>query len=145
MMLICMAWHRHLASRYGGSTFFCHLSLSPLVLMGGFHRSSRSRGRGEEPLYRQGFFLGGINHGRYPACWRHSLRYHEERGGRHGFGVAQAHNTSFMTRAESRGLTTTGRTRQKEEGKALFCRLGWARPGAKPTRDDEGSLGPYDP
>lgn len=57
-MLICMAWHRHLASRYGDSTFsscFC----SPLVslfffFLGGFHRSSRSKGG--KQLYRHGGF-----------------------------------------------------------------------------------------
>lgn len=56
-MLICMAWHRHLASRYGARRFFsfsfllCHHCFCSFF--GGFHRSSRSN-RARIILYQDG-------------------------------------------------------------------------------------------
>ena len=47
-MLICMAWHRHLASRYGGRTF---LSLFFFACL--FWASSEFLEQGEKPLYRR--------------------------------------------------------------------------------------------
>lgn len=55
-MLICMAWHRHLASRYRARRFFssfllCHHCFCSFF--GGFHRSSRSN-RARIILYQDG-------------------------------------------------------------------------------------------
>jgi len=128
MMLICMARHRHLASRYGGSTCYLVLFFVPLALFshlfwwrGPF---TGVLGAGEERNHYTGrnLFGGrgkeGIKHGRYPACWRHSLRDREEETERHGNQTRGAGTTS-TTRAKSKGS-------RPQQG-ARFSRLfsGW--------------------
>jgi len=73
------AWHLDMGARLVSSLIFLTLFCPAYHFGGGcLYRSSWSK-RGEASLYRQGFWRGGIKHGRYPACWRHSLR---ERDGR---------------------------------------------------------------
>jgi hypothetical protein len=55
-MLICMAWHRHLASRYGGSTFSVISFLSPLVFNGRLSPEFTEQGKRRGTIIPAGIF-----------------------------------------------------------------------------------------
>ncbi len=140
MMLICMAWHRHLASRYGGSTFF--IFLIPLYYFSGRARTrspaAGPRGgvsqefleqagkAGEKPIIPAVlFFRGHQTRTIFPPCWRHSLRetrwWSGTRGARNetaamGGGRAVGREVAQATQDNNTRQTYTQHTNLRRQG-----------------------------
>jgi hypothetical protein len=139
-MLICMAWHRHLASRYGGSTFlscFC-----PRFFYWRFPSEFKEQERGE--IIIPAGVLGGGWHNTNDIPPAGAIRLQtwggDKGAGKRGLGGAGTHVLYDKT-SRVEGVTTTGHRPETKMG--FVCRLGtglaW-RDATEEDNDGDGAL-----